>query len=69
MNDPKESPSNFEVEEYGEDRCRPKRRDDDLQEWAGITSKTHSTQTTLSLSHGRPTGESRGTSGGRWPII
>ena len=28
MNDPKEeSPSNFEVEEYGEDRCRPKRKE------------------------------------------
>ena len=27
-NDPKEeSPSNFEVEEYGEDRCRPKRKE------------------------------------------
>ena len=75
MNDPKEeSPSNFEVEEYGEDRCRPKRRDNDLQEWAEITSKTHPTETTLSLSRGRmsvqrPTCASRGTSGGRWPII
>jgi hypothetical protein len=27
MDDPKESPSNFEVEEYGEDQGRPKRRE------------------------------------------
>ena len=27
MNSPKEPPSNFEVEEYGEDRCRPKRKE------------------------------------------